>query len=85
LFRVITTSLVLSFDLLGSSFKGSGEVGLQLSVASVAGNLFLTSGLRSLGLECSLTSNNASSGCLSFSSAERLVCGVQSLHQLVVL
>ena len=61
MFRVVTTSLVLSFDLIGSSCKGSGEVGLQLSVASVAGNLFLTSGLGSLGLECSLTCNNASS------------------------
>lgn len=52
--RVVSTGLVLSLDLIFSNFEGRAEVGLKLSVASVAGSLLLASGLGSLSLNSSL-------------------------------
>jgi hypothetical protein len=82
---VVSTGLVLGNDLGVGSSEGSRKVGLELGVASVAGDLVLAARLGPLGLEGSLAGNDAGLGGLLLGGALSLVGRVESLHKSVVL
>ena len=83
--RDVTTSFILSIDLILRGLEGSSEVGLELGMTSSTRRLFLAARLGALSLDGSLASSRAGISSLLLGLTHSLVGRVEALHQRAVL